>query len=206
MTELLIFPCNGNAIEAADCLGSAFKLVGFVDDNPGKRGMHATGVKVFDRKAFLDFPNAKVLAVPGSPTSYKQRREIIQNLGIEPGRFATVMHPAASVSPNAVIGRNVLIMAGTVVTATAVVKDHACILPNSVVHHDSIIGEYTLVGSGVVIAGYVTIHSHCYISSGSSVKNGVQIGARALVGMGSVVIRDVPEDAVVAGIPAKQIR
>ena len=31
-TDLLIFPCNGNALEALDCLGSAFRCVGFVDD------------------------------------------------------------------------------------------------------------------------------------------------------------------------------
>jgi acetyltransferase-like isoleucine patch superfamily enzyme len=41
------------------------------------------------------------------------------------------------------------------------------------------------------------------IGSGAVIMCGVTIGARALVGAGAVVTRDVPDDAVVAGVPAR---
>lgn len=41
------------------------------------------------------------------------------------------------------------------------------------------------------------------IGSGATILCGVTIGQRALVGAGSVVTRDVPDDAVVAGNPAR---
>jgi UDP-2-acetamido-3-amino-2,3-dideoxy-glucuronate N-acetyltransferase len=41
------------------------------------------------------------------------------------------------------------------------------------------------------------------IGSGAVIMCGVTIGARAMVGAGAVVTRDVPPDAIVAGVPAR---
>lgn len=202
---LLIFPFNGNGLEALDCLGEAYRLVGFVDDNPEKRS-HAGEFRVFDRGAFEEFADAYVLAAPGSPTSFRGRRNAIAGLELPDERFARVIHPTARISPLAKIGRNVLVMAGVVVTSNCVIGDHVCILPNSVIHHDAKIGDYCLVGSNVTIAGGVTLADNCYVGSGCSIINGATIGVGALLGLGSNVIHDVTPGAVVAGNPAKPVR
>ena len=44
------------------------------------------------------------------------------------------------------------------------------------------------------------------IGSGSTILCGVTIGERAIIGAGSVVTKDVPADAIVAGNPARFIR
>jgi sugar O-acyltransferase (sialic acid O-acetyltransferase NeuD family) len=205
-TPLLIFPCNGNAVEALDCLGEAYRLIGFVDDSADKVGTERFGVPVLSRSALQEHPGAKVLAVPGGPASYRNRESVVNGLDVPRERFATVVHPAARVGKHARIGRNVLIMAGVVITSNAVVGDHVCILPNSVVHHDSVVGDWTLVGSGVVVAGNVTVGRNCYIGSGTTVKNGLSIGDGALVGIGSNVIRETASGSVVAGNPARELR
>ena len=197
-----MFPCNGNAIEAMDCLGDSFELIGFIDDSADKIGGERFGRPILGRAALERYPEAQVLAVPGSPTSYRSRAGVIASLGVAPSRLAKVVHPAANVSSRAKIGSNVLIMAGVVVT-TAVIGNHVCILPNTVVHHDATIGDFTLIGSNVTIAGNVTVGSNVYIGSGSSVINGVGIGDGALIGLGSNVVREVPPNATVAGNPAK---
>lgn len=202
---LLIFPYNGNAIEAVDCLGGKYKLLGFIDDTPEKQGVHKNGVTVFDRSALAKFPDAQVLAVPGSPTSFTTRDKVITGLNIPDKRFATVIHPTANISPNARIGSNVLIMGGVWISAGATIGDHACILPNTVIHHDSSIGDYTLVGSGVCVAGNSNIGTNCYIGSGSCIINGITIGNGTLVGIGSNVIRNVEPGSKVAGNPARKL-
>lgn len=203
--ELLIFPCNGNGLEALDCLGSSYRCAGFVDDTPEKQQAGAYGYRVFGRQVLAD-SQAKVLAVPGGPKSYRDRQKVVEGLGLPAGRFATLIHPAACVSPLATIGHNVLIMAGVVVTSNAVIGNHVCILPNTVVHHDVVIGDWTLVGAGVTIAGNVSIGRNCYIGSGSRIMNGISVGAGSLVGLGSNVIRDVAPDRTVAGNPARELR
>jgi sugar O-acyltransferase (sialic acid O-acetyltransferase NeuD family) len=202
---LLIFPYNGNGLEALSCLGDRFRLEAFVDDTTDKLGRDRWGHEVRPREAFDLFADRQVLAVPGGPNSFRRRMEIIHGLGISPDRYATVIHPRANVSPLATIGRNVLLMAGVIVTSNAVVGDHVCVLPNTVLHHDVVVGAYTLIGSNVTVAGGASLGENCYIGSGTSIRNGVAIGARALVGLASNVVRDVPPDATVAGNPARPL-
>jgi sugar O-acyltransferase (sialic acid O-acetyltransferase NeuD family) len=204
--ELLLFPCNGNALEALDCLGSAFRCVGFVDDTPAKQGTTVAGIPVLSRAAFAQKADAQVLAVPGGPASFHARGNQIDGLQIPAQRFARVIHPGAHVSPLAVLGHNLLIMAGVVVTSNARIGNHVCLLPNTVVHHDAVIGDYSLVGSNVTVAGSVELGANCYIGSGTSIKNGLRIGAGTLVGLGSNILRDVDPGVVVAGNPAKLLR
>lgn len=50
------------------------------------------------------------------------------------------------------------------------------------------------------------VHEGASIGSSATILCGIQIGKRAIIGAGSVVTKDVPEDAVVAGNPAKVIK
>jgi sugar O-acyltransferase (sialic acid O-acetyltransferase NeuD family) len=204
-TPLLIFPFNGNGLEALDCLGDTFELLGFVDDTPHKQGQQAKGVRVFSRSALTHWPLAQVLAVPGSALSFQGRQAVIESLGLPAARFARVVHASARISPLASLGHNLLVMAGVVVTSNAVIGDHVCVLPNTVIHHDVHIGDHSLLGSNVTVAGHTRLGRNCYIGSGSQLMNGLQIGAGALVGLGSTVIRDVAAGSKVAGNPARTL-
>ena len=206
MKKVLIFPCNGNAIEALSCMPADREVIGFVDDTSEKQGTAVFGIPVYSRDAFRNFPDAEVLAVPGSPTSFMNRAVLIQSLGLEAKRYAQIIHPRASVSPLASIGTNVLIMSGAVLTANCKIGDHVCLLPNTVIHHDSSVGDYTLIGSNVTVAGYVSIGANCYIGSGSSIINGIEVGERVLIGMGSNVIRSVQSDSKMVGNPARALK
>jgi sugar O-acyltransferase (sialic acid O-acetyltransferase NeuD family) len=203
---LLIFPYNGNGLEALDCIGDAYRFIGFVDDTSQKQGVDANGYPVYGRDAFAQFPDASVLAVPGGPSSYQVRKDIIRGLDIAEERFAQVIHPTASVSPLASLGSNVLIMAGVVITSNAVIGSHSCILPNTVIHHDVVVGNWSLIGSNVTIAGNTVVEENCYIGSGTNLMNGIRVRRGALVGLGSNVIRSVPACTRVIGNPAREIR
>lgn len=205
MEDLLIFPYSGTAIEAIDCLGESFKCIGFISDDTSVIGTDRFGIRIYGREAIDRFPDAKILAVPGSPKSYLKRKEVIDGLMLDENRFATIIHANAMISRNAIVGKNVLLMSGVVVTSNAVVGNHVCMLPNSVLHHDSILGEYTLVGANVTIAGNVKIGSNCYLGASSSIINGIEIGERSLIGIGSNVIKPCHADSRMVGNPAKNI-
>ena len=73
------------------------------------------------------------------------------------------------------------------------------------ISHNVCLGRKNALVSGTRIYGSVRTGENAYIAS-SIIKNQLHIGDNAVVGMGSVVIRDVNEDDVVAGVPAKSIK
>lgn len=211
--QLFIFPFGGNGKEslisilAMNEMRPEWEVVGFIDDNRSLHGQDYAGVKVLGGRELLHVnPGAFVLAVPGSPTGYLKRKSIIENLAIEPSRFATIIHPSVVRAPDAVIGYNSLLMAHVVVSCGAQVGNHCVVLPNSVIAHDTVVGDYCCIGSNVSISGTVRIGSECYIGSGVKVRENVRIGDRTLIGLGANVLHDIAEGIVVVGNPAKGIK
>lgn len=72
--------------------------------------------------------------------------------------------------------------------------------------HDLKVGDNVVIFSLSFIDGDVTIGRNTYIGPSSCIRNGLHIGENAIIGMGSVVTKDVPDNAVVYGNPAKVMR
>lgn len=74
------------------------------------------------------------------------------------------------------------------------------------VAHDCIIGKHVGIAAGAIFGGSVEVGDYTFIGLNVTVKPGVKIGKRCLIGMGSVVLKDVPDDVVVVGNPARVLR
>jgi serine O-acetyltransferase len=74
------------------------------------------------------------------------------------------------------------------------------------------IGKNCVIGSCVTIGGkskqeeVPVIGDFVYIASGARVLGNVKIGDNVIIGANSVVVKDVPSNCMVGGIPAKVIR
>ena len=213
MKKLLLFPFNGNAREAASVVEAinrqheTWQLLGFIDDDPKKHGLHFGDYPVLGGREHLQRnEDTFVLAVPGRPESFLQRQALIASLKVEPERFASIIHPSASIGIGCTVGGNTLLMANIVLTANVSVGRSVVILPNTVIAHDSTLGDYCLVGANVSVSGGVTVGENCYVGSGARIIQETTIGERALIGLGAVVINNVAAGSVVAGNPARIIK
>lgn len=213
MTEdLLLFPFGGNAreaaltVEALNAVSPRYHIIGYLDDNHSN--LRSDDYPILGgSEAWSSYRDkARLLAVPGSPRSYLERRQLIERFGLDAAQAVTIVDPSVRVAASARIGLNCLVMAGCFVSTGAVVGDHCVVLPNTVISHDARLRDHVLVGSNVSISGGVEIAENCYIGTGARLREGVRIGAKAVVGMGAVVVHDVPARAVVAGVPARILR
>ncbi|WP_429745678.1 serine O-acetyltransferase [Vibrio clamense] len=81
-----------------------------------------------------------------------------------------------------------------------------------VIHEDVAIGSNVTIAQNVTIGGrsqtggLPIIGNDVYIGAGAIILGNIKIGDNSVIGAGSVVISDIPENSVVAGVPAKVIK
>lgn len=133
-------------------------------------------------------------------------REEIQDMLEEAGAsIPTLIHPTS------VIGEHVIIEAGTVIMAGAVINccsniGRGCIInTSSTIDHDNSIEDYVHVSPGAHLAGSVTVGKKSWLGIGSIVSNNVNITSGCKVGAGAVVIKDVTEPGVYVGVPVRRV-
>ena len=124
------------------------------------------------------------------------------------------IEPGALIREHVSIGKNAVIMMGAVINIGAVIGEGTMIDMGAVLGGRATVGKNCHVGAGAVLAGViepasatpVIVEDEVLIGANAVVIEGVHIGRGAVVAAGAVVIEDVPENAVVAGCPARVIK
>lgn len=194
------------AVRVANAATPTWELLGFLDDDPAKHGAAVGGVSVVGGVALAEaHPAAQLVLCPVRPDNYEARRLLAGRLGLADDRYATVVHPTATIGASCSVGPGSVLLAHVDLTAGVDVGRHVAIMPQTVLTHDVQIGDFATLASGVRLGGGCRIADGAYIGSGACVREGVTIGRGALVGMGSVVTRDVPPGRMWFGAPARDV-
>lgn len=101
------------------------------------------------------------------------------------------------------IGSHCAIAQGTIEPTR--ISDHVKIDDCVFIAHNVFVGENSFIIAGAEISGSANIGRDVWISPEAAVINKASIGDGALVGIGAVVIKDVEDHTIVAGVPAKPI-
>jgi sugar O-acyltransferase (sialic acid O-acetyltransferase NeuD family) len=208
---LVIVGCGGfgrevhDVIDAINDVEPTWELLGYLDDTPD-----ATNVKLVESRGFrvlggTDWPvggNPEVQFVIGIGTG-SVRRAIDRKLTAAGFGSAALVHPAATLGYDVRVGAGTVICAGVRVTTNISLGRHVHLNINTTVGHDCTLADYVTVNPLVAISGGVSIGSESMLGTNSAVLQQLSIGDRSVVGAGSCVVRDVPDDTVVKGVPAK---
>ena len=175
----------------------------FVDDDPARQGMTLAGSAVIGRLGDL-----RSIAHDGAVVAIgdnRARARVFEALAAAGETFALAVHPRSVLSQDVVVGAGTMVCAGAIVNTGSSIGSNVIINTGATVDHHSVLGDHVHIAPGVHMGGEVRVGEGALIGIGATVLPRVSIGAWSTVGAGAVVTGDVPARATVVGVPARQI-
>lgn len=205
---MLIVGAKGFAKEVLQLVydDNNFKDIVFYDDI----NSHTDNL-LFNKFAILTHPeaarayfsiNAKNFTIGiGNPHLRKTMSEKFKNLG---GELVSVISKNSRIGTFDVsIENGVIILDNVCISNSVRIGEGSMVYYNSVITHDCVLGSFVQVAPSVNILGRVTVGDYTQIGANATILPDVKIGKNVLIGTSAVVTKDLPDNSVAVGIPAK---
>lgn len=122
------------------------------------------------------------------------------------GAAYTLIDPSVRVPRSFKAGEGVYINVGCSLGAASELAAFVFINRGVCLGHHARLGRFVSIGPGAVIGSLVEIGHGTLIGAGAVVLPKIRIGANAVIGAGSVVTKDVPDNCLVLGNPARIVK
>ena len=196
---MYIFGASGHGKVLASMLQDlGIEIKGFFDDEPKDNRLF--DIQVYNAEEYQNLKISEMIIGIGDNVDRKKCALKYKT------KYATIIHTNAIVHRSVTINLGTVIMPGTVVNVDATIGKHCIINSGAIVEHDCTIEDVVHISPNAAIAGGVTVGEGTHIGIGANVIPGVIIGKWVTIGAGAVVTKNVPDGAVVVGVPGKIIK
>lgn len=184
-------------------------ILGIAYADLSQRGKSLLGISVIgDDDAVFKYEPSKIHLVNGigSVGLPIKRKRVFDKFKDKGFTFTSVIHPSAVIASDIKICEGAQIMAGAIIQPGSRIGLDTIVNTKASVDHDCIIGDHVHIAPGVTISGGVRVGNGVHIGTGAIVIQGINIADGSLVGAGSLVLKDVPNNTKVKGVPAREIK
>ena len=199
MKKLVIIGASGQGKVIADiAIKNGYRDIFFLDDNESIN--ECSGYPVIGKSSEVGNLDADVIVGIGNADIRKQIQETIDE-----NKLVTLAHPSAVVAEDVMMGAGTVVMAGAVINPGARVGKGCIINTCSSVDHDCVVGDYVHIAVGSHLCGTVTVGDGTWIGAGATVSNNVSICPDCMIGAGAVVVKNIDLAGTYIGVPARKI-
>jgi sugar O-acyltransferase (sialic acid O-acetyltransferase NeuD family) len=125
---------------------------------------------------------------------------------INSGDYTSIIHPFLDISITATMGSGVFCNSGTSIAPFVSIGNLVVINRQVGIGHHTRISDFCIINPNVNIAGYCHIGKNSVIGLGANILDGISIGKNTIIGAGSLVTKNIPDNIVAYGSPAKKVR
>lgn len=135
------------------------------------------------------------------------RKKLYDKFTVLGGVFTSTVSPLAIIGTFDVkIGDGSNVLSGAVFSNGTIVGKGCIIYYNSIITHDCTIGDFVEISPSVTLLGRSQVGSYSQIGSNTTILPDIKIGKNVIIGAGSVVTKNLPDNCLAVGIPAKIIK
>jgi sugar O-acyltransferase (sialic acid O-acetyltransferase NeuD family) len=203
--RVLVYGASGHGKVVADILRASYiEVAGFIDDDFRSATCEILGLEVLGNRDWLaDSAKSGPVAVALGIGDNSARQKVAQNCMAGGIALVTAIHPAATVAPSAQIGSGAVVMAAAVINPDAQVGAGAIINTGAIVEHDCRVGDFAHLSPKAAMGGCAQLGNLSWLGIGATIIHGVKVGAGTIIGAGAAVVRDIPDDVIAVGVPAR---
>ncbi len=143
---------------------------------------------------------AFVLGIGGVTTRMKMRELALNSGGTESHLIA---HNNSISETDVQFGAGLNAMQFVFVSSSVTIGKAALLNTRCNIHHDVTMGDFCEIGPGAILLGKVKVGNNVFIGAGAVILPGITIGNHCTIGAGAVVTKDVLDNLIVKGNPAK---
>lgn len=181
--------------------GAALRVKGLLDDDPDLQPPPHTDLPILgNTHDYAIDPADRFLISVGDPAT---RRQIGERLRARGAQFTSLVHPQTYVAPTAMIGNGCIIAPFATVGNCACLGDHVLLNLFASAGHDAQIGAYGVISPYAVVSGGAVLGDAVFVGAHGVVTPQKTVGSQSQVAAGAVVYRDLPNDVLAVGNPAK---
>ena len=191
----------------AEYLKATYNIIGYIDDNEKLIGNTFNGIEVLGNRVFLFQNIDKNVAVFVPIGSNNVRIELLQKLNDSEFYTPSFIHPHTYIHDSVKIGKAVYILPETNIMPCTILQDYVMVSMGVNIAHHNLIEGGCFFSQGSNVGASIHIQTKAYMGISSTIMTGVKsVGKNTLIGAGAVVTKDIPDNAIVVGIPAKILR
>jgi len=206
--KTIIYGCGDMGIQTYNILkhDPLVEVIGFLDDD--KKNSTFIGLPVLgDSNVINDIKKTHkvthgIVTIGDNKIRSKKTEDLIK----KDLKILTIIHPQAYTDNVMGIGVGTIVEMGAYIHPETIVGKGCFICSGSIVAHNSVVEDYALIAGGVVFGSRVKIGSYSLIGVGANISPYITVGKNVIVGTGSAVIKNLPDNVIAAGVPAKILR
>lgn len=140
----------------------------------------------------------------GNPLLRKAIHDMFVEIG---GEYVSTISNASEIgSFDVEIGKGTNVLSHAIFSNSVRLGIGCLVYYRTTITHDCVVGDFVEMSPGVTLLGRCKVGSYSQIGSNATILPKVKIGRNVIVGAGAVVTKDVPDNSMVVGVPAKIIR
>lgn len=198
---MYLYGASGHAKVIIDSLkASGVPVSGLFDDNPDVKTL-------LDYTVFSSFDTEQlgveelIISVGVNNIRKKITEKLPPNI-----HYGRAIHPSAIISKYSSIDKGTVVMQGVVIQSSVKIGKHCIINTTASVDHDCVIEDFAHISPNATLCGSVSVGEGSQVGAGAVIIPGIRIGKWSLVAAGAVVMKDVPDNVLVLGNPARVVK